>query len=126
MRISDWSSDVCSSDLAEFLKISYLDVLLMAVIPTSLFYLALFLMVEIDVRKYGMGAIVFKKVDTVWNLTRHNCFHFLSLIYLVGFMMWGFSPVRPVFWAVLVSFRTRPEQILVGKECVRTCRHRVG
>ncbi len=34
--------------IAEFLKISYLDVLLMAVIPTLLFYLALFLMVEID------------------------------------------------------------------------------
>src|SRR3546814_4221099 len=79
--------------IAEFLKISYLDVLLMAVIPTSLFYLALFLMVEIDVRKYGMGAIVFKKVDTVWNLTRHYWFHFLSLISIVGFMMWGFSPV---------------------------------
>ena len=41
--------------IAEFLKISYLDVLLMACIPTLLFYLALFLMVEIDARKYGMG-----------------------------------------------------------------------
>src|SRR3546814_18259575 len=101
MRISDWSSDVCSSDLAEFLKISYLDVLLMAVIPTSLFYLALFLMVEIDVRKYGMGAIVFKKVDTVWNLTRHYWFHFLSLISIV-----------------------RSEERRVGKECVSTCRSR--
>ena len=43
--------------IAEFLKISYLDVLLMAVIPTLLYYLALFLMVEIDARKYGMGKI---------------------------------------------------------------------
>src|SRR6185436_13622033 len=33
--------------IAEFLKISYLDVLLMAVIPTCLYYLTLFLMVEI-------------------------------------------------------------------------------
>src|SRR3546814_8806028 len=65
--------------IAEFLKISYLDVLLMAVIPTCLFYLALFLMVEIDVRKYGMSNTIIKKVDTVWNLTRHYWFHFLSL-----------------------------------------------
>ena len=43
--------------IAEFLKISYLDVLLMAVIPTLLFYFALFLMVEIDARKYGMREI---------------------------------------------------------------------
>ncbi|MYN13164.1 TRAP transporter fused permease subunit [Pusillimonas sp. TS35] len=89
--------------IAEFLKISYLDVLLMAVIPTLLFYLALFLMVQIDVGKYGMGTIVFKKADTVWNLTRRYWFHFLSLISIVGFMMWGFSPVMSVFWATIVS-----------------------
>lgn len=92
--------------IAEFLKISYLDVLLMAIIPTSLFYIALFLMVEIDVRKYGMGNVIFEKVDTVWNLTRHYWFHFLSLISIVAFMMWGFSPVLSVFWATVVSFLT--------------------
>jgi TRAP transporter 4TM/12TM fusion protein len=92
--------------IAEFLKISYLDVLLMAVIPTILFYLALFLMVEIDARKYGMGSTVFAKVDTVWNLTRQYWFHFLSLISIVAFMMWGYSPVLSVFWATVVSFFT--------------------
>ena len=92
--------------IAEFLKISYLDVLLMAVIPTILFYLALFLMVEIDARKYGMGNVAFDKVDSVWNLTRKYWFHFLSLISIVFFMMWGFSPVLSVFWATVVSFAT--------------------
>ncbi|UCH18806.1 MAG: TRAP transporter fused permease subunit [Burkholderiales bacterium] len=92
--------------IAEFLKISYLDVLLMAVIPTLLFYLALFLMVEIDARKYGMGNTTFEKVDTVWNLTRHYWFHFLSLVSIVAFMLWGFSPVLSVFWATVVSFVT--------------------
>jgi TRAP transporter 4TM/12TM fusion protein len=89
--------------IAEFLKISYLDVLLMAVIPTMLFYLALFLMVEIDARKYGMHEAVFEKVDSVWNLTKKYWFHFLSLISIVVFMMWGFSPVLSVFWATVVS-----------------------
>ena len=92
--------------IAEFLKISYLDVLLIAVIPTGLFYLALFLMVEIDARKYGMGKVAFEKVDTVWHLTRHYWFHFLSLVSIVAFMLWGFSPVLSVFWATVVSFAT--------------------
>jgi TRAP transporter 4TM/12TM fusion protein len=92
--------------IAEFLKISYLDVLLMAVIPTLLFYFALFLMVEIDARKFGMHEAVFQKVDTVWNLTRKYWFHFLSLISIVVFMMWGFSPVMSVFWATVVSLAT--------------------
>ncbi len=108
--------------IAEFLKISYLDVLLMACIPTLLFYLALFLMVEIDARKYGMGNTVFEKVDTVWNLTRKYWFHFLSLISIVIFMMWGFSPVLSVFWAtvvtVLASF-LRPECALIPYDVFR-------
>ena len=92
--------------IAEFLKISYLDVLLMAVIPTFLFYLALFFMVEIDARKYGMGKVAFAKVDTVWHLTKNYWFHFLSLVSIVAFMMMGFSPVLSVFWATAVSFAT--------------------
>jgi TRAP transporter 4TM/12TM fusion protein len=92
--------------IAEFLKISYLDVLLMAVIPTLLYYLALFLMVEIDARKFGMGNTTFEKVDTVWNLTRKYWYHFLSLVSIVAFMMWGYSPVLSVFWATVVSFAT--------------------
>ena len=92
--------------IAEFLKISYLDVLLMAVIPTLLYYLALFLMVELDARKYGMGNTRFDKVDSVWNLTRKYWFHFLSLVSIVFFMLWGFSPALSVFWATVVSFLT--------------------
>ncbi len=92
--------------IAEFLKISYLDVLLMAIIPTLLFYLALFFMVEIDARKYGMGNVAFDKVDTVWHLTKNYWFHFLSLFSIVAFMLAGFSPVLSVFWATVVSLAT--------------------
>jgi TRAP transporter 4TM/12TM fusion protein len=108
--------------IAEFLKISYLDVLLMAVIPTLLFYLALFLMVEIDARKYGMGSTVFDKVDTVWNLTRKYWFHFLSLISIVVFMLWGFSPVLSVFWATVVALVTsflRSDTALISYDVFR-------
>src|SRR5215218_3997705 len=108
--------------IAEFLKISYLDVLLMAVIPTLLFYLALFLMVEIDARKYGMGNVAFDKVDTVWNLSKRYWFHFLSLISIVVFMLWGFSPVLSVFWATVVALGTsmlRPETALFAYDLFR-------
>jgi TRAP transporter 4TM/12TM fusion protein len=108
--------------IAEFLKISYLDVLLMAVIPTILFYLALFLMVEIDARKFGMRDVAFEKVDSVWNLTRKYWFHFLSLVSIVFFMMWGFSPVLSVFWATVVALVTsflRSDTALVSYDLFR-------
>jgi len=108
--------------IAEFLKISYLDVLLMACIPTLLFYLALFLMVEIDARKYGMRDVAFERVDTVWNLSKRYWFHFLSLVSIVLFMLWGFSPVLSVFWATVVALGTsmlRPETALLPYDLFR-------
>jgi len=92
--------------IAEFLKISYLDVILMAAIPTCLYYLALFAMVEIDVRKFGMKDVTFERIESAWSLTKKYWFHFLSLISIVVFMLWGFSPVLSVFWATIVSALT--------------------
>jgi TRAP transporter 4TM/12TM fusion protein len=89
--------------IADFLKISYLDVLLMATIPTILFYLGLFVMVEIDVRKYSLYLQQIEAVDTAWNLTKKYWYHFFSLISIVVFMLVGFSPVMAVFWATVTS-----------------------
>lgn len=99
--------------IAEFLKISYLDVLLMAVIPTCLYYLTLFLMVEIDVRKFGMKDTVFAKAESVWSLSKRYWFHFFSLVSIVAFMLMGFSPELSVFWATVVSLLTS----LLRSEC---------
>ena len=92
--------------IAEFLKISYLDVVLMATIPTCLYYLALFIMVEIDVRKFGMKDVLFEQVESAWSLTKKYWFHFLSLFSIVAFMLMGFSPELSVFWATAVALVT--------------------
>jgi len=70
--------------IAEFLKLSYLDVLLMACIPTLLFYASLFIMVEIDARKYGMREASFDAVESVWVLASRYWFHFFSLISIIA------------------------------------------
>jgi TRAP transporter 4TM/12TM fusion protein len=92
--------------IAEFLKISYLDVLLMATIPTFLFYLCLFVMVEIDSRKYNMTGQHIASVESAWALTKKYWFHFFSLISIVLFMLLGFSPVMAVFYATVASVIT--------------------
>ncbi len=47
--------------IAQFLSISYLDVILMATMPTLLYYFALLLMVEIDARKFAMPTVVIEQ-----------------------------------------------------------------
>jgi TRAP transporter 4TM/12TM fusion protein len=90
--------------IAEFLRISYLDVIQMAIIPTILYYLSLFLMVEFDARKYGGTNAVVENPLSVWHLLRTYWFHFLSLVAIVLYMMWGYSPTASVFWAIVTAF----------------------
>ena len=92
--------------IAEFLKISYLDVLLMAVVPTFLFYLGLYVMVTIDARKYNMSEQKIESIESAWVLTKRYWFHFFSLISIVVFMLMGFSPSMSVFWATVASLFT--------------------
>ena len=90
--------------IAEFLKIGYLDVIMMAVVPTCLYYLSLLAMVELDVRRFGMSEVAAARVMSLWELTRRYGFHFVSLVSIVAFLLLGFSPVLSVFWATVVTF----------------------
>jgi len=90
--------------IAEFLKITYLDVIIMATIPTCLYYWSIFLMVELDAKKFGAKEIPFDRTQSLWQLTRRYGFHFFSLIAIVGFMVVGFTPIMAVFLATIVAF----------------------
>jgi TRAP transporter 4TM/12TM fusion protein len=102
--------------IAEFLKISYMDVILMATIPTLLYYLSLFIMVELDSRRFGMHGVSFTAPDSAWALTKRYGFHFISLVAIVVFMLLGFSPMASVFWATAVAFATS----FLNRDCALT------
>ncbi len=108
--------------IAEFLKISYLDVIWMAVIPTCLYYLSLLFMVELDAKRFGAQMVSVKPEMGLWEMTRRYGFHFVSLISIIFFMLWGFSPTLSVFWSTVLtfalSFLTR-ETALKPKKLVR-------
>ena len=59
---------------------------------------------------------------TLWQMTRRYGFHFISLISIVIFMLWGYSPTLSVFWSTVLtfalSFLTR-ETALMPKKLVR-------
>ena len=89
--------------IAEFLKISYFDVIVMATLPTVLYYFAILVMVEVDARKQGGAGEILVAKGELWRLTKAYWFHFGSLISIIAFMLMGFSPVLAVFWATVLS-----------------------
>jgi TRAP transporter 4TM/12TM fusion protein len=90
--------------IAEILKVSYLQVIKMALVPTLLYYWSIFLMVEFDAKRFGARKIEVQAGESAWDLTRRYWYHFSSLIAIVVFMVIGFSPIWAVFWATVLAF----------------------
>src|SRR6186997_3526257 len=109
--------------IAEFLKISYLDVIWMAAIPTCLYYMSLLFMVELDAKRFGARMVDTSQDLSLWQLTTRYGFHFLSLVSIIVFMLWGYSPTLSVFWSIVLtyglSFLTR-ETAITPKRLVKT------
>jgi TRAP transporter 4TM/12TM fusion protein len=88
--------------LAEFLNISYLEVIVTAAIPAALYYLSIFLMVEADSRRLGLRPID-TDLPTLGALTRRGWYHFASIASIVVLMLQGFTTFRSVFWAMVLA-----------------------
>ena len=88
--------------LAEFLEISYLQVLVTATIPMLLYYLSAFLMIEADSRHAHTHAVTVA-APPLGALTRRYGYHFLSLLAVAGLMAAGFTAFRAVFYATLLA-----------------------
>lgn len=88
--------------IAEFLRVSYLEVIAMATIPTLLYYWSVFTMVELDANKFGARPIAVAG-ESVWSLTRKYGYHFVSLVAIVVFMLWGYTATLAVVYAILLS-----------------------
>ncbi len=88
--------------IAEFLKISYLQVIVMAAVPALLYYFSILLMIEADSRRMGTRAV---EVDlpSLGALTRRSGYHFASLLVIIVLLVSGMTPFRAVFWAMAVA-----------------------
>ncbi len=88
--------------MAELLRISYLDIVIMAVMPTILFYLGILLTIEIDARRLRAQPIVLD-APGFWWLTKRYWYQYTSLFAIVGFLLLGFSTITAIFWSILLA-----------------------
>jgi len=101
--------------ICEILKISYLEVIAMACMPTILYYWSIFLMVEFDAKKFGVKDVTVERKGSLKELTFRYGYHFISLITIILFMLLGFTAILAVFWSVVIVFALsfiRPESAL--------------
>jgi len=88
--------------IAEYLQISYLRVMAMALVPAILYYLSIFLMVEADSRRLELQPPDLN-LPSLGTITRAGWHHFASLVLIVVLLVRGFTAFRAVFWATIVA-----------------------
>jgi TRAP transporter 4TM/12TM fusion protein len=88
--------------MAEILRVSYLDVVIWAMMPTILFYLGILLMIEIDARKLHAQPIVLD-APGFWDLTKRYWYQYTSLFAIIVFLLAGFSTITAIFWSILLA-----------------------
>ena len=88
--------------MAELLRISYLDIVIMAMMPTILFYLGILLTIEIDARRLRAQAIVLD-APGFWWLTKRYWYQYTSLFAIIAFLLLGFSTITAIFWSILLA-----------------------
>ena len=111
--------------ICEILKISYLEVIAMAIMPTVLYYWSIFLMVEFDAKKFGVKEVTVAPKGSLREITFKYGYHFISLITIILFMLVGFTAILAVFWSVLIVFALsfiRPETALRPAKLVEALR----
>jgi TRAP transporter 4TM/12TM fusion protein len=102
--------------IAEYLGISYLEVLIMAIVPTLLYYLSILLMIEADSRRMGTQAVTVE-TPPLGELTLKYGYHFSSLFAVAILMGIGMTPFMAVYWSIMIAFALsflRPETRLTS------------
>ncbi|MEU1587447.1 TRAP transporter fused permease subunit [Micromonospora sp. NPDC005710] len=104
--------------IAEYLGVSYLQVLGWATVPTVLYYLGILLAVEIDARRSGVRHVVID-VGSPWRLLARFGYHFASLMAIIVFLAVGVSATRAVVFAIVVaavlSYLDRAHRLTPGR-----------
>ena len=101
--------------IAEYLRVSYLQVLFMATVPTVLYYASIVLMIDGDAQRITPGlktrppgadaasSSEAGSLDPALSIPWRHYLHFTSLFIVAVLMARGFSPFQAVFWATIAA-----------------------
>jgi len=88
--------------IAEILRISYLEVIVMAIVPTLLFYYSIVLMTELEARRFALQKVEIE-AESPLRLAVRYWYLLSSLVVIVIFLVLGFTAMMAVFWSIVVA-----------------------
>ncbi len=108
--------------MAQFLGISYWDIVVAAAIPATLYFISIIAMVHFRAGKLGIKNLPAETAPRIGRVLREGWHLLLPIITLVVFLALGYSAVKAVFWSIVLmvavswlgkaEYRMTPKRIL--------------
>ena len=111
--------------MAEFLGVSYITIIVAAIIPAVLYFATIYFMVHLEAEKHGIGSIPKSELPQTWDVLRRGWHLLIALFVLIAFLLYGYTPMKSAFFGlaslVALSFinpatRMSPVDLLAALE----------
>jgi len=87
--------------MADFLQIPYKEVAIAAILPSVLYYAALFIQADLESARHGYGKIDEEKIPAAWSVVRAGWLYLLPFVALVYTLFW--QNLEPEYCAMVAS-----------------------
>ncbi|HCL79228.1 MAG TPA: hypothetical protein DIC53_04590, partial [Synergistaceae bacterium] len=88
--------------MAQFLGISYWDIVVAAAIPATLYFISIIAMVHFRAGKRGMKGLPSDQIPNARKVLKEGWNLLIPIITLVVFLSLGYSAVKAVFWSIVL------------------------
>lgn len=90
--------------MAEYLGVSYGEVIKAALIPSILFYASIFIVVDLKATKNGLHGIPKDQLPDIKEVLRNGWYLMIPIVALIAFLMMSWSANKAVFWSIIMLF----------------------
>lgn len=88
--------------MAETLGIPYAHLVLIAIIPAAMHYLAILLMVHFEARRLRLKGMDPKDIPNLWKVIAASWHLFIPLIVMVTLLLMQYTPFLAAFWGIIL------------------------
>ncbi|MDP6428545.1 MAG: TRAP transporter fused permease subunit [Rhodospirillales bacterium] len=88
--------------MAELLELAYTEIILAALIPSILYYLAVFVQADLEAAKNGIAALPKDRIPPMLRVMKEGWFFIVPYVVLIYTLFWmNMAPQQAAFWAAI-------------------------
>lgn len=87
--------------MAEFLGVRYSTIMIAAILPAMLYYLAVFFMVHLEALKTGLKGLPKEMLPNAWEITKSKGHLIIPIVVIVRLLISGRTPLYSAFYGII-------------------------